>query len=496
MNELDEIYIKIKEKYYDNNTILKRKIPRKNFIRFLLSEIKKISEWNNKSKLLKFTSFNLKFKLDQDFKKKLDELFLNNVLSITKYLDKIIQNGWQWGVLSIFEYNLIVYFADFCNKMSVIEKSKSINHKDFMKMENAFLKITSKENMPDQIVAGLEKILIFYNKLSFKSVDNIKEELKKLKYFFIPNYYYPSFYDLILSYNMVHYKQYLDWSDLFKTGPDYAVQNKFYECSQDTFNGIIRYIKDLKKDIDALEKDKVRIEWFKNLSEIKSLDYPDLIVKFYENNRHDWKKDKEDFFLFIILLIEDLIKKLDEMLHKEYQVMDNREKIINIRLLQDNELEVIYNKLKTDFELSKVKHLNLIPLKIPIREYIRKEYPDSLFKENDHKYLYLKIMKMFSYLREMAHILRKYYDPINENIEKDEKNKFMIVSPQEWRGEPVFAVYKFYILLFLQICGYFRENDLLSDIRKLQDIEKKLKSKKEKYNNIMGSDDFIKEMIE
>ncbi len=399
-------------------------------------------------------------------------------------------------MLTITEYNLIVHFADFCNKMSAIEKSKNIVFREFVKMEAAFLKITRDQKIPELIISALSRVLVFYNKVYVKNNADFDKMMKKLEYFFIPNFYYPSFYDLILAFNMAHYRQYLNWPDLYRSDFNLSEQNKFYECSEIVFGEIMKYIGTMKAEIDTLSRDKNRIEWLKNLSEIKSIEYPDIIVKFYESNRHDWTKDGEDMLLLILILIEDIIIKLDDMLHNEWTLMDNKEKMVNMRVLRGNEIEVLYNKLKTDYDLAKTKHLNNLPLKIPLREFFRREFSESLFTDNNQKYIYNKMVKMFGYLRELSLVLKKYYDPLGDQKSDTDFNKFMVVSPQEWRGEPVFSVFKFYILLFLQICGYFRENDLLSDIKKLQEIDRKLAERKEKIGNIMGNDDFIRKFFE
>ncbi len=58
MNQFDDFYLQVKERFYDSSIQIKKDIVKKNFINFFLKETKKINEWNNKNNLLKFTPFN------------------------------------------------------------------------------------------------------------------------------------------------------------------------------------------------------------------------------------------------------------------------------------------------------------------------------------------------------------------------------------------------------------------------------------------------------
>lgn len=326
--------IRFKKNINYKKETLKKYISKYNLFNYFIKERKKIVEWNKKNNILKFTNLFFNIKLSDNFKQKMDELFLNNVLPATKYIDEIIKNGWQWRIISISQYNHIVLFADFCNKMSSLEKKKLILSKDFFKVEEAFLKLTNDEKTPDILIKSLGKILIFERKINYKKPldDEIQDILKKLEYFFLQNYFYPSFYDLILAYNMYYYKRYFEWNNLINTNLEEIIPSSFYDCPSDIFKEIMMYIKNLNKDIETLENEKKQIVWQKKLSEIKKIEGPEIIQKFYEQLGYDWNKDSEDFFMLVISIIEGILSKLNQIIYDDFQAMTNDEKIIKLNI--------------------------------------------------------------------------------------------------------------------------------------------------------------------
>jgi len=491
MDKYDEIYYSIYEKYYDKNGFIKNDINKENFVSYFFKEKKKIIEWNKKTNILKINLFNLSMK--SDFKIKLDDLFINNILTVIKYLDKIIRNGWQFGLLTIDEYNSIVYFADFCTKALEFEKKKNFSNKDFKKVENSFLKITFDSDYITKILFGLKKILKFYKKLYYKDNAKIDEIYKNIENFFTPNYYYPSFYDLVLAYNIVVYKKYLEWNDLINTKMLNDINKGFYDCPKEIFIEIIKYIEIINNEIINLNDEKKRIEWIKDLSEINKIEGPELIKNFYNNLGHDWDKDSDDLFILLILLIQGIINKIEEIINKQWQLMDKNEKVIKKYILNNENISKIIDNIKNEYDLAKAKHLSMIPAKIQLKEFIENEFPESLFKNNDQKYFYEKISKIFLYLKELAIIFKEKYE--ESDVKSDIYLNYMVIIPKEWSGKAVFNVFLFYIKLFLQICGYFKEKNLILEIKKLADIKKKLKQKKEKIEKIRGNDNFIKNIL-
>ncbi|MEW5818002.1 MAG: hypothetical protein AB1798_21745, partial [Spirochaetota bacterium] len=140
----------------------------------------------------------------------MDKLFLEVIVPLSGYVKEILVKGWRWAMLSIREYNLIVFFADFCEKMSMIERAADLKDTDFFKMEEAFLKIVYREEYPQIIVKIFEKILILHNKDFSENREKLEGIIKNFSCFFTSGCFSPSIYDLLLIYNMVRFRRYLE----------------------------------------------------------------------------------------------------------------------------------------------------------------------------------------------------------------------------------------------------------------------------------------------
>lgn len=72
----------------------------------------------------------------------------------------------------------------------------------------------------------------------------------------------------------------------------------------------------------------------------------------------------------------------------------------------------------------------------------------------------------------------------------------MITHPTRRRGKFVYALYRYYIELFLQICGFFKEKKLQSGLEKYPKLIEQVKSLKEKLKRTSDTHNFIINALE
>jgi len=429
---------------------------------------------------LEFSFFRFKISLSKNFKKNFDDIFLYNVYPACKFLKDIVKNGWKSGVLSIKEYNIIVQFADLYTKMSVIHKKPVIMYNDFLKVEDAFYKVISNDIYLKNLIEGLNKIFNFYKDTLFNNNEKIiKQVINSLESFFSFNIISPSIYEIILAFNIINIKRFLNWDELLeKTNEDF-IQSNFFDCPVEVFEQIVKYIKTSLSEIEIIDKEIKRIEWLKNYTFSSNSGNPEKIIFFYQDIlKKDWAKDSDDLILLLLNLFYGINERLHELFYKDFILMDEKEQLVKKSILKSHELEELYNNMKEQYKSAREKHLSVTTSKISLEFYISQISPEFIFTDINQKFIFERIYNVFYYLRQIAY---KLYHLINNEEENKNINyiKFMIIKPEEWKGKILISLINFYIELFLQICGYFKEKNLLLELNKLNklnlDKEKSLK---------------------
>ena len=82
---------------------------------------------------------------------------------------------------------------------------------------------------------------------------------------------------------------------------------------------------------------------------------------------------------------------------------------------------------------------------------------------------------MLSYLFQMAMLFKKIWD--DGNYTGSFLLKHMLVNPPELRGRSILDLLDYYAGLLLQVCNYFRSQDLFLELKKLPQVRSRLKSK-------------------
>jgi hypothetical protein len=209
---------------------------------------------------------------------------------------------------------------------------------------------------------------------------------------------------------------------------------------------------------------------------------------------HDWEIDTSDAFLLILTLMEEIILQLKIFVKEEWQVMNNEERMMTLKIVSSEEADLVYAGLEREFQYAKARHSTLLSSSITLEVFLDTDKPIMVVLDPAQKYVYNKIGNMYSCLHDLACILYDIYENQSEGYRK--LMGYMITHPSRWRGKPVFAVYQYYIELFLQICGFFKEKNLQEKLLEYPHLLEELKALKEKLKWTSDTHNIIIKAIE
>ncbi len=485
----EELYELIKKKYKTTPSVIKQKLQKQKFFRYYFKERTKIRKWNKKVNLIKFKLFGSKMKMVQNYKKLLDEFYIKYIFPIHCFLPEILKNGWRWEIITIKEYNLIVYFKDFYIKLQTLEKEKKISKKSFDLMEESFLKLIYKKYFAEMLIGAFRKILVFLQKSNTIKEENNNSVILNLQLFFAPEHFRPSFFDLIRAMNMVRFNKYVKIKDIITQKSMIIIQSDFYNCSKETFTHIVIYLENNIRLLKQAENEKKYLDWIKAYGYFKKNKTPLKIKEYYESLGLYWKNDTDDTFLLLIVLFEGIIKDLNEVLFNEWQVMTDEEKIIRTQIISSYDIDSYYKDLIKNYELVKSRHSTCSLKNINLTDFIESKNPEVRLFDKNHLYIFEKTQNILFCLRNIAQI---FHDIYKDNINKPNRLlNFMIAKSSLWKGKPVHSILLYYMELLLQMCGFFKEKKLLLELRKGEKIENKIKYFKDKISWIGDNNNII-----
>jgi|GEM_PF-3492981 len=492
MTDLEDLYNKIKIKYYHQSINIRVESNRAKCIDYYLGEHNKIILWNKKKHLLNFNFFHSDISLIKDYKDILNNLYNKCILPLTNNLNEIIKNGWKWKKLTKKRYNLIVYFTDFSNKLLKFINSPEMSLKLFLIMEEAFLKITYLNDYPQIIIRGLEDYIIHENISNNEKIEEEQIKIENLNNFFSEEYYNPSIYDLIIAFNISIYRRFYKFQELKTPSINNVIPAGFYYCSFDVFTEIFNQIKSIINNLALLDKEKEYIDWIKNISTDKENKNPRKLIEFYSNLGQNWGNDLNDIFMLFIRLIEGIIKKLSNLFFNDWELATSRNDFIKQKMVNDEKVNNILNTIINDFNLIKGRHDNIIHQKISILELFERK--DNIYLINtNHKYIYEKVISIFTNFFIMANIFN--------NLVKNKENKnnnslnYLLVSNEEWCGKPVYNILEYYSEIFLNICSFFKIGELFDQVNRIKYLEDQIKILREKLERIKDDNDIIENFI-
>ena len=409
------------------------------------------------------------------------------------FINVIIKDGWKWDFLTITEYNLIVLFMDMIIKLENIISHKNLSELYFIGFEESFMRIHKNTNYFSMLFDALKKS---FNKIEKIKIEKVKEEKEREKllqaienifYIFNYGYLYPSLFDIIFAFNIYQTERFLDYDNFFKQDVISTVETGFYNCSKEIFEEILTYFSNLLKEEERLNAEKERIEWLNTICET---DNSNKVFSFYNKILKSWDNDKEDVFYLFLNITKILLEKLDFLFFKEWEALDRVDKVHKIKMLDPSELEPIYQKIYNDFLNLKSKYFASTINRISIEEYKNNENFIDLLNESQ-KILYEKMLNILSNFKYIADKLQKITN--SPSYSKNYDNNLLIAYPEEFKGNSIAEVINHHIEIILQICFYFKESNILSEIKKLQHIIDNIKDIEERLSKISDTNNFIRE---
>jgi len=268
----------------------------------------------------------------------------------------------------------------------------------------------------------------------------------------------------------------------------------FYDCPNEVFEDIYKQIETLIIKNEKLTREKNEIEWIKELSKIDNMKKPVIISDFFLTINCNWEADSHNVFILFFNLMEGVTAKIAGQLFSEWDVMESNEKFSKIRVIENNVFESIYQKIYNNIRNAISKYNTSGIKKISLEDFHISTDLNSILDENQ-RYLYSKMNESLTLLKEFTVKLNKFVSSDVFFLKKNDRNKFMVVNPIDFRGKSVHQVFYYYIELFMQICGYFRESTTMMEIEQLKKLIEAIGKNEERLKNISDSGRHIEKLI-
>lgn len=271
------------------------------------------------------------------------------------------------------------------------------------------------------------------------------------------------------------------------------MQNEWYNCSKEVFENIYGYYKNLKKTIKKLEIENDELLRFKNNCNIDKSETPPILMEYYEQLGHNWNSDKSNYHLMFLFLTKGIVKDLDSFIFKSWELLKENEMEVHQRLISDSELPQLHRKLDREFKMAFNYFDADISIGISVKEFKTLESPELVTSSKKQKKMLMCFSEILTVVFEISQILLSYGDAaIESGYTHFPYLKYMLNSPKEWTGKPVFALFNYNIELLWTFCAFFRHSTFDNLEHRLIEISKTVHNLKEEKKrtdtyNIIGN---------
>jgi len=301
-----------------NRKNIKSRLRKNDTLSFIFYDFRKILHFiknaGRKSDYIRHSFFPPGIHLNRRIQHLLETVFQKQAGELYLTLNKVLKEGWLH--LTKLEYNLIVQFTALCseilnvNFLSFDLKDENIIDK-MNKLETLFITCHYRQEYPATIISAVTTVIERYPEWNidpFAVKNNIIRLLDQKQS-------RPSLQNLILAMNMIKYKRYVSFNDLFQSGMMDIINTFDFECDIITSRRIKEYSEKTLGELLALMKEKVEIDKlvrFLPLSPDGSFNYK-ILELFYEKSfqkkNFDFTKDRE----FPALLSQKFLQLFLEM---------------------------------------------------------------------------------------------------------------------------------------------------------------------------------------
>ncbi|MBN2735724.1 MAG: hypothetical protein JXR70_02005 [Spirochaetales bacterium] len=488
------VYEELRRHYRVESMKLLRSQEKRKFLQYFFKDRPKIMAWNQSFDLIHFSFFGIKIALSDHFKEKITELYYKIILPVKVYIPEILNYSWRWKSISMEDYNLVVYLADFIQKYENLVTNHKFNDKDFLMLQQSFVRFLYHESYASKMISAFTRAVkeLFLN----LQKDNSKAmaQIEELQEFFSYRYVGFSLFQAILAYNMVYYRRFLEFKDLVAPYTGHILQKDIYLCSYEVFNTMMNYLKNKYTELENWQKKLSEHLWIRSISKMDSPEDMKILEEFYASLGHDFQEDKGDAFLVMLLIAEGLANSIEEIHFNSWHLLSTEEEEKTMKISTTKDIDPIIKEIFEDLELAKARYSTVMPIKISLGTYNSWENPELFLNEKHQHFFYQKFQKIFS----SFHTIAMCYRDILANKDKQAFTflRFMVLSPQRYHGKAVYQVYEYFLKLIMKLCRYFKEENLSRGIRSAAKIEKIIQEIETDIDSLRDSNHIIDKGLE
>jgi hypothetical protein len=464
--KLEEVYAKIQESQHAPPVVIGRGFTLAGFLSYYLREMPGIARWAREhSGLVEFSFLRLRPRLRSDFRSRLVGMISTHLLPIAPYTAKILEEGWKWRTLAVRDYNLVVYLADFQKKALALTDASGFTRTDFRKMTEAFFRLVYHPGQTGALVGVFRRAFT-------ESPEQLTRITDALECFFAADCLRPSFRELILAWSIAASRRALAWADLLQPDLTLVVPDRFYQCSLAVFAMIVQHLQGIERELAMLRDEREGIEWLQEKARRTPGELPPDLARFYSELGRAWHADSGDAFLLLLSLTGGLVDHLRQLCTEKWDVMTQGEKIVSIRLVNDDVLIAEVEKVAALHEAAGARHRLMAPEEVSLFRYLDTASLDHLLATENQKFVSGRLQAALTLLYGLALSLQGIVSGRTPGYSADFYLARMVVGKPRWRGRPLHDVFMYTIDVILQACGYLKLRKLDQDLARLAQIER------------------------
>jgi hypothetical protein len=239
----------------NNQQFLVPKFLRSGIINYFFREYRKLKKFEKETKIIEVSLFPPRVLISRWVGKSIIPSMQRDANNILSHLNFVLEVGWI--ILNKLEYNLIKQFKLLCEDIVLssflFQSNKEQMFDKFQKLQKLFLACHYQKEYPYIIESSIKSVLKTYNRPADR-IDNIIYSTRNLLLMDKK----PSFFNLVLAFNMVTYRRYFEIHNLIQV-TDLGVINTFdFECPEKVRENINDFInKNEKKCVKKIEMSQV-----------------------------------------------------------------------------------------------------------------------------------------------------------------------------------------------------------------------------------------------
>jgi hypothetical protein len=292
---------------------IRRKIrasqSKSNFLKFLLSEYKRICEFGKKTHVLYPRMFPLGIQLNSDIHLTFTKYLQPQSIELYKALTFILKR--KWVSLERKEYNLVLILKKLCEKIA-LTNFNLLNYSDrnlidrLRSIETYFLALHAHKDYPHVLMTAVRCIL--ENDASFKL--QLPELIGSMNRILLHDADTPSLYNFLLGLNMLKYRKYIELQDLVRKNCGNVMGVHIFEYEEDVQQEVQLFVEECSKNLKFLSGKKQeidRIKLFLPRTENDDIDYG-MLQYFYASSQSEgenlFDRDQDNVIQFSLQVLQ------------------------------------------------------------------------------------------------------------------------------------------------------------------------------------------------